>query len=216
MPKQIAPAPERVKRGRPPVGTERRAQLADALAQVMARKGYAEATIVAIARAAGLSPALVHHHFASKHEVLVELVGRLTGAVEARVQANLTAAGNDPRQRLTAFTDAYVALGPGADERAVAAWVVIGAEALREPDVRALYRDAISRALARAASLVKERLASEGRKTRNAGRIAAAIVSSIEGAYRVAAAAPDVLPKGFAAPMLRRTIEGLIAAEELR
>jgi TetR/AcrR family transcriptional regulator, transcriptional repressor of bet genes len=213
MTKQVLPA-KRVKRGRPPVGDVRRAQLADALAQVMAKKGYAEATIVSIASVAGLSPALVHHHFASKHEMLVELVGRLTGAVEARLEARLAMAGDDPRRRLEAFTDAYVARGPDADERAVAAWVVVGAEALREPDVRALYRAAISRALAQATSLVKERLAADGRKTRNAQAIAAALVSAIEGAYRVASAAPGVLPKGFAAPMLRRTIEGLVAAEE--
>jgi TetR/AcrR family transcriptional repressor of bet genes len=212
MTKQITPRGGRVKRGRPPVGAERRAQLVEALTQVMAKKGYAEATIVAIARAAKLSPALVHHHFKSKHEVLVALVARLTKGVEARLQAMLARTGKAPRRRLEAFIDAYVALGPGADSSAVAAWVVIGAEALRDPDVRALYRDAIASAIEQASALVKACLAEEGRETRNARAIAAAIVSAIEGAYKVSAAAPGLLPEGFAAPMLRRTVDGLLGA----
>jgi TetR/AcrR family transcriptional repressor of bet genes len=216
MTKQIAPRGGKVKRGRPPVGAERRAQLVEALAQVMAKKGYAEATIVAIGRAARLSPALVHHHFKSKHEMLVALVERLTNGVAARRQALLEAAGDDPRRRLEAFIDAYVALGPGADAGAVASWVVIGAEALRDAEVRGLYKEAISGALREASALVHACLEAEGRETRNARSIAAAVVSAIEGAYRVSASAPGVLPEGFAAPMLRRTVAGLLVAEAQR
>jgi TetR/AcrR family transcriptional repressor of bet genes len=201
-------------RGRPPVGAERRADIANALLQVMAKTGYAKATVAAIARAARVSPALVHHHFADKHQVLVSLVERLVAGAEARLSARLEEAGDNPHRRLAGFVEAYVGLGPDANARAVAAWVVIGAEALRDVQVRALYRAAIARALARAKDLVSARLAAEGRPTRNAGVIAAAIIAAVEGAYRVTAAAPGLLPVGFAAPTLRRTIDGLIAAEE--
>src|SRR3954471_22344789 len=114
-------------RGRPPVGEARRAQIADGLLRIMGKTGYAKATVAEIARAAKVSTALVHHHFGGKHAVLVALVGRLTSALEARLAARLTLAGADPHRRLEAFVDAHVALGPDANRRAVAAWVVIGA-----------------------------------------------------------------------------------------
>jgi TetR/AcrR family transcriptional regulator, transcriptional repressor of bet genes len=205
-------APVKRGRGRPPVGDERRAEIAAALGDVMGKTGYAKATVAAVARAAGVSPGLLHYHFADKRQILVTLVERLVAGVDARFRG-LAANVDDPRAKLDAFVDAYVGLGPGADARAVAAWVAIGAEALRDAEVRAIYRDSVATTLARARELVGACLASERRSTRHANEIAAAIVAAVEGAYRVTAAAPGVLPKGFAAPMLRRTIDGLLAAE---
>src|ERR1700738_5298729 len=93
MTNQLAPRSPSVKptRGRPPVGVERRADIANALLQVMAKTGYAKATVAAIARAARVSPALVHHHFADKHQVLVSLVERLAAGAAVRLSARLGA-----------------------------------------------------------------------------------------------------------------------------
>lgn len=38
-------------------------------------------------------------------------------------------------------------------------------------------------------------------------------MSAIEGAFGIAAAAPGALPKGYAAPMVRRMAEGMVRAE---
>lgn len=183
----------------------------------MAREGYERATIAEIAREAGLAPGLLHYHFGSKQEILVASVERLVARLEARFSARLETAGDDPRARLQAFVDAHVALGddhdPRDDPRAVAAWVVIGAEAVRLPEVRALYSAAIVASLSRLRALVAACLRAEARPTRNAGRIAAAILSAIEGSYRLSAAAPGALPEGYAAPTLLRMIDGLLAAE---
>ena len=46
--------------------------------------------------------------------------------------------------------------------------------------------------------------------TRQARSMAAVTLAAIEGAYRLAASAPDAMPKGFAAPAVRRMVEGLI------
>jgi hypothetical protein len=62
-------------------------------------------------------------------------------------------------------------------------------------------------------SLVRAYLIAQARNTREATRIAAAIVSAIEGAYRMAAVAPTQLPRGYAAPMLRKMAHSLIAAQ---
>ena len=191
---------------RPSNTLQRREEIVDGLLDVMATRGYEGASVVAIGKAAGLAPGLVHYHFDTKAEILLALVERLVRQVRARYQAR-------PGDRLDAFIDAHLALGPDADPRAVAAWSIVGAEALRQPDVRRLYRAALSSTLKELRRLVADRLRAEQRSTRNAGRLAAGIVSAIEGAFRIAAAAPGALPGGYAAPMVRRMAAGLVFAE---
>jgi TetR/AcrR family transcriptional repressor of bet genes len=198
--------------GRPSNTEERRAQIVNGLLSVMNRTGYEGATIQAIGKAAGLSPGLVHYHFETKQEVLVALVATLRAQLEQRYQARLALA-EGPEGRLDALIDAHVALGKDADSRAVTAWNIIGAEAVRDADVRAHYRSALARSLAETRRLVRAELAAKARSTREATRIAAAIVSAIEGAYRMGAVAPKQLPRGYAAPMLRRMAHSLIAAQ---
>jgi len=53
---------------RPSNTDERRGQIVAALQAVMARAGYAGATIAAIARQAELAPGLVHYHFKDKRD----------------------------------------------------------------------------------------------------------------------------------------------------
>jgi TetR/AcrR family transcriptional regulator, transcriptional repressor of bet genes len=192
--------------GRPSNTIERRAQIVEGLLEVMATQGYERASIISIARAAELSPGLVHYHFDTKAEVLVALVERLIAGMRARYDARTG-------DRLHAFIDAHLALGPDADRRAVAAWSIIGAEAVRQPEVRALYRRALASSLKELRTQLSARLKAEGKSRRNVRRISAAILAAIEGAFRIAAAAPGAVPPGFAAPMVRRMADGLIAAE---
>ncbi len=199
--------------GRPSNTEARREEIVEGLLEVMSREGYARASIAAIARAAGLAPGLLHYHFESKQEILLALVTRLSSSVERRAQARLASAGSAPLKRLLAFVDAYVAQGPDADPRAVAAWVVIGAEAGRDAQVRGIYTEATERTLTRLHALVTAALKEAGAPARNARRIAAAILSTVEGAYRISVAAPGVLPDGFAAPALRTMVQALVAAE---
>ncbi len=196
---------------RPSNTAERREQIVEGLLEVMAKDGYERATIVAIGKAAGLTPGLVHYHFASKQEVLVALIARLSAQVDARYRARVESA-TTPLERLHAFIDAHLALGKDADPRAVVAWNVVGAEAVRQPEVRALYRKELARSLAEMGALVGACLEAVGRSGDEADDVAAALVSAIEGAYRIASAAPRGLPRGFAAPMVRRMAEALVGA----
>lgn len=193
---------------RPSNTKQRRDEIVTGLLQVMTREGYEAASVARIARAAGLAPGLVHYHFTSKREILVALVRRLLALVERRYDARAPA-GSSAEVCIDAFIDAHLALGQGADPRAVAAWSVIGAEALRIPEVRALYRGAMRRALARLGSHLELAMCGRGRR-RRARFAAAAVLSAIEGAYRIAASAPGVLPAGYAAPMVKRMARALI------
>lgn len=52
-------------------GADRRQAILDAAREQFAEKGYAAASVRAIARAADVDPALVHHYFGSKEKVFV-------------------------------------------------------------------------------------------------------------------------------------------------
>ena len=57
--------------GRPADGGDRRQAILDAARQQFAEKGFAAASVRAIARQADVDPALVHHYFGSKEQVFV-------------------------------------------------------------------------------------------------------------------------------------------------
>jgi TetR/AcrR family transcriptional repressor of bet genes len=200
--------------GRPSNREERRGQIVAALATVMAREGYAHATIAAIAKEAGLASGLIHYHFEDKQAILVALVAELVARLEARRVARLAGASGTPRARLHALVEAHVGLGNDADPSAVAAWVVVAAESLRQPEVRAIYAKAIATTLRRIELLLRAALRAERRSTRRSKELAAAITSAIEGAYLVHAAAPGVMPRGYAAPAIHALIDALIARAE--
>jgi TetR/AcrR family transcriptional repressor of bet genes len=195
---------------RPSNTAERRAQITGALLAVMARTGYERATIASIAREAGLTPGLVHYHFDSKEEILVTAVERLRDTVRARYEARVDRAGDAPIERLFAFVDAHVSRGSDDDPSAVAAWVVVGAQAISQPAVRELYAGVIEESLAELRRLFAACLREVNGNARDARAYAAAVMSAIEGAYQLSAGAPGALPEGFAAPTLEKMVRGLL------
>lgn len=197
---------------RPKNTDERRAQIVQGLLTVMAKEGYARASVVAIARAAGLSPGLVHYHFGSKQEVLVGLVDELTGRFSRRLERRLEGV-EAPLSRLDAWIDAALARGDDSEPDTVQAWVFVGAEAVRQPEVRELYREAVSSRLAYLSDAMRAALREQGRSTRRANKLAALVLSAVEGAYQLGSVARDVLPVGFAAPEVKRAARALIAAQ---
>src|SRR5688572_30254150 len=121
------------------VNTEnRRAAIVAAMLPVIARHGYEKATIQAIAREAGMTPGLIHYHFKSKQEILVALVEAIVDYARVRYEGEGSASAG-PMDRLQAYVRARLGLGAGAAPDMVAAWVMIGAEAVRQAEVRALY-----------------------------------------------------------------------------
>jgi TetR/AcrR family transcriptional repressor of bet genes len=196
---------------RPSNTIERRAQIVRGLMSAMAEHGYEGATIAKIARAAGLSPGLVHYHFETKANVLLALVATLTEGLADRVAERHGGATN-PRDRLRGVLDAFVATGEGADPSAVAAWVLIGSEALKQDVVRVAWRGAVSAAVEAIELAVEAVLLDEDRDTddERAHTIALALFAAIQGAYQLAAATPELLPSGFFADAAWRMAVGLI------
>ncbi|MBV1776506.1 TetR family transcriptional regulator [Burkholderiaceae bacterium DAT-1] len=176
----------------------RRAEIVRALQTVMATQGYEKATIQAIAKEAGLAPGLLHYHFKSKREMLVCLVSTLADYGQQRF-VQIAGAAVSPMDKLAAYLEARLGLGDGAAPDVVAAWVMIGAEAVRQAEVREVYQRAISQELDLLTMLLENCLHEQQRVTTGARTLAAALMAMMEGAYQLASATCDVMPAGYAA-----------------
>lgn len=194
---------------RPSNTEERRQQIVEGLMRVMATSGYGGATIPLIAQAAGLSTGLVHYHFDTKQSILIELIKYLATKVNTRAQTRAV----KPAAKLEAYIDAHLAYGKGESAEAVACLIAIGAEAVTQPEIRSAYQDATRQQLTLLEKICEEVLQSEGRSVKSKREIALGIIAAIEGSYRLLVSAPDLIPKGFAAPTVRAMAVGLIAAQ---
>ncbi|CAM2008956.1 TetR/AcrR family transcriptional regulator [Acanthopleuribacter pedis] len=182
----------------------RREQIVTALLQVMSAHGFEKASIRTIAEAAKLSPGLIHYHFKNKAEILHALIEQLADHARARYD-HLSEGLTDPRAKIHAFITARLALGDGADPKAVAAWVVIGTEALRQEKVRELY----SRAIETQMQILSDLLATLINEA-DAKKTAAVILAAMEGAYRLEAAASEIMPKNYAASTVRKMVDAML------
>jgi TetR/AcrR family transcriptional repressor of bet genes len=196
--------------GRRSLRTERRAELTAAFARVLARHGYAGATIAAVAAEAGVAPGLVHHHFTDKEDLLASLLGELmqrfrqrTRTLEAGAGARQTRTAplEHGADALEAYLTAAVALGDSADAVAARCWVGVLAEAVRDPHLFAQVR----RLLDTEIEAIRRR-GGPSFTVHDGGAVLAFIV----GALVFGAFAPRKTA-GFAAPALRKLVRALRA-----
>lgn len=197
---------------RKPNTESRRQEIVNAMLPVLATHGYEKATIQLIAKEAGLTPGLIHYHFASKRDILLELVKSLAGQALERYQGQPLADAN-PHERLSAYVKARLAYGEGESPEAVAAWVIIGAEAVRQTEVREIYQRVIAMELALVQGLLRDCLVASGKSTANVERLGAAVIALVEGAFQMASAAGAVMPRDYAAGMAQQLLERFLSAE---
>ncbi|MGN7291965.1 transcriptional regulator BetI [Rhizobium sp. SAFR-030] len=122
----------------PKLGMEpiRRKALVDAALKTIGHHGSLSVTMSDIAREAGVSPALAHHYFGSKDQLLLETIRSVLRQLHADAVAALRAA-ETPRGRVSAV----VRVSFQADQFApavVAAWLAFFSEAQRSEEVRRL------------------------------------------------------------------------------
>lgn len=202
---------------RPSQTRERRAQLIAALMRALAERGYAGASIANIAREAGLAPGLVHYYFGTKQEMLLALLDSIRTAIRTRRDERLAGAGDDPRAKLFALTNALLEHDPSGGTAPVeATWVVIAAEAIHQPAVREAYGAMLVELVDQLETGLREVLRAEKRLARDVRSLAAAIAAAIQGVYQMDATVPGTAKRGSSAPALRQMIAGLIEAQPLR
>jgi TetR/AcrR family transcriptional repressor of bet genes len=167
--------------GRPSNSAQRRQQIVEATVVVMARAGFDGASVQAIAKQAGLSPGLLHHHFGNKHEILLAVL-----------------------DHLEAWVAAHWAVGEDASPEAAAVWVWIGAQALRDPELRGRYAALVERRVQVLASLVDAYAQSEGLRV-DPRAVSVATLAAIEGFYQLACST-EVVETESAAAQVRRLL----------
>ncbi|KGJ09253.1 choline-responsive transcriptional repressor BetI [Paracoccus sphaerophysae] len=121
----------------PKIGAEasRKAALVDAAIAAVGRSGTQDVTVAKIAREAGMSPALAHHYFGSKSQMLTAAMRHILTVYGAAVRAALAAAA--PDQRAQAIIAASLD-GAHFDAETMAAWLNFYALALTEPEAARL------------------------------------------------------------------------------
>jgi AcrR family transcriptional regulator len=180
--------------GRRSLRRERRAALIAAFARVLARHGFAGATIAAVANEAAVTPSLVHHYFTDKNELLAGLVAELLERFRRR-----TRTFEAETDSLDAYIFAALALDATADVVAARCWVGVFAEAIRE---RGLFEQ-VRRLLDTEIQSIRRR--SKGALTEQDG---GAVLAFIIGSLVFGAFAPRKTA-GFAAPSLQRFVQAL-------
>lgn len=187
---------------------ERRAQIAQGLIRVMSKRGYDGASIAQIADTAGLASGLVHYHYRNKQAILLEALAMLSTSHNSRVDEEL-GSGSAPL-RLVKFIDLHLGLGAAQDPNALASWIVITAEALRQPEVKAEFTKATHELLRRLEQILNDGVREGDFEVTDVTEASAAIVAAIQGYYMLASAAPDVIPHGSAARSVRSMAVGLV------
>jgi TetR/AcrR family transcriptional repressor of bet genes len=189
--------------------TQRRAQIAEALLAVMARRGYERASVIDIAARARLAPGLVHYHFKTKLDILV-VATRLLAARHLAILDDALVAAAEPAAQVAAFIDIHLGLGAHADPDALACWVSIGGEAVRERRIQIEYERALADIADRLTAVIARGVTARAFAKIDTAAAAAALVALIEGYFVVAATAREVVPSGSAASCARAMAEGLL------
>jgi len=198
--------------GRPSNRTERRSEIRKALLRVMAKSGYERATVAQIAAEAGLSGGLVHYHYRSKHEILLDLIERMQRFRRKSLVEIDELARNDPVTALDRFFDLYLSLDH-ADADARAAWAAMGTEALRNDDVRARFEGILSDASRSLRRIVDQGISRGEFSGRDPNGIVAGLVALVQGYLFLAATTKHVVPRGSAARTAKAAARGLLGAE---
>lgn len=196
--------------GRPPNTEERRSQIVNAFMTVVARQGYAGASIQEIAREAGLTPGLLHYHFESKQEMLIALFKRLESLIHERTEAELRKLEKvDPLSALDALIDAFLALDETADHLAIRSWTMISAEAISNPGLGRAFKEVVHQQLQSIEKLVRQAFPA-GVRRRTIQAASSAILAAIHGSFLLASTAPGTIPAGSATSSVKRMARGLI------
>ncbi|MBZ7920795.1 transcriptional regulator BetI [Ensifer adhaerens] len=122
----------------PKVGMEpvRRKALVDAALRVIGDQGTLTVTMSEIARQAGVSPALAHHYFGSKEQLLIETIRSLLRQLRNDTVTALRAVVS-PHERLSALIRVSFQASQFAPDT-IAAWLAFYSEAQRSEEVRRL------------------------------------------------------------------------------
>lgn len=206
---------------RPSNKAQRREEIVQGMMRAMSVHGYQGATISKIAQEAGLRSGLVHYHFTDKQAILMATLEQIRDAMQARYDVALAHYQKTRPQggflawnALDAYIDAHLSLQPHEPEQdmlRLRCWVIIGAQALHQEQVRAHYETILSEDMDMLRTLA--RLAAPKLDPSARARACALLYASISGAYQLGALERDLVPRGDAAAGVRALARALMQQE---
>ena len=131
---------------------ERRTRILEGALQVFARRGYEGASMVAIAEAAGITPAVIYDHFSSKAELHVTLLETQAAKLMTAVGAALGDGPGELSQRMRAGVDAFFAFV----EQQNFAWWLLFRDPPSDPAIAEVYMRIQSDATSGIAAMLRE------------------------------------------------------------
>lgn len=162
----------------PKIGMEpiRRKALVDAALKAIGDHGSLAVTMSEIAREAGVSPALAHHYFGSKEQLLLETMRFLLRQLHEDVALALRKAAT-PRERLSAVIGVSFNASQFTPET-IAAWLAFYVEAQRSEETRRLLTIYARRLHSNLVDALKALVSPD-----DASRIAEGTAAMIDGLY---------------------------------
>ncbi|MEU6559031.1 TetR/AcrR family transcriptional regulator [Nocardia nova] len=124
-------------RGAADTGVDRRRQLLDRLADVIAEEGIEGVSIRTLAGRAGVSIGTVQYYFATKSDLLQRVWEFVRDEVERRSDPE-SLARMPPRQVLSRLVELLVA--PSADDRLARVWLALAARSAHDDEIAQLHR----------------------------------------------------------------------------
>lgn len=115
---------------------ERREQILRAAMEVFAERGYQEASMIEIARAAGITPAVIYDHFASKAELQITLLERQTEELLVFVGTAVAGDFEDATERIRVGVEAFFTFV----EENPYAWRMLFRDPPTDPAILSTYR----------------------------------------------------------------------------
>ncbi|RCS23316.1 transcriptional regulator BetI [Phyllobacterium salinisoli] len=124
----------------PKVGMEpmRRRELIDAAIRTIGQRGSLDVTVAQIAHEAGVSPALAHHYFGGKEQLMLATMRHLLHELGQDLRTALRQASS-PRERISAIIAVNFSASQFAAET-VAAWLTFYVHAQQSAETRRLLR----------------------------------------------------------------------------
>lgn len=170
----------------------------------MARSGFDGASVQVIAKEAGLSAGLIHHHFSRKQDILYAVLDHLETILHTRFEAR-SQRRRGPWGRIEAWVDAHLAVGEDDSPQAAAVWVWLGAHALQDAALRERYEAVVQRRLETLTALIEQLATEQGRRI-DARSHAVGALAMVEGYFNLATTTGVVAP-GTTAGQVRRWLK---------
>jgi AcrR family transcriptional regulator len=139
---------------RPSVERERRIQLTEAAARVIARKGYVAATLRDVASEAGTSTGTLNYYYQGKDDLFAATLRAASERYQGELSAAVAAAGS-ARDKLVAMARVATPSTPAGCE-GHALWIDFWAQAARDESLRELNERIYDRWRSAIATIVRE------------------------------------------------------------